>query len=96
MIRILLLLIALVAAPLQALEVAAPIHHDLNVTIQPDKRTLAVIDRITLPEPADSLTLELHANLKPKFSKLIRRLVSSPWFIRQHRVLEPCSRPLMW
>lgn len=65
--RLLLLLIALLTAPLQGLTVTEPVHHDLSVSLQPGERTLAVTDLITLPEPVGRLVLEMHAGLQPKF-----------------------------
>ncbi|MCU7843873.1 MAG: M20/M25/M40 family metallo-hydrolase [Candidatus Thiodiazotropha sp. (ex Monitilora ramsayi)] len=57
----------LLCSPLPAQDIQPPIHHELKVTLQPKQRSLTVTDRITLPKPVESLTLHLHAGLKPRF-----------------------------
>jgi aminopeptidase N len=65
--RLLWLLLWLISAHPAAQGVDAPIHHDLEVELQPGRQSLRVVDRITLPAPAEGLTLYLHAGLEPRF-----------------------------
>jgi hypothetical protein len=66
--RTLLLVLWLWSSLLLAQDVQSPIHHELKVALQPQQQALIVTDQITLPESVDSLTLQLHAGLKPYFS----------------------------
>jgi hypothetical protein len=44
----------------------APVHHSLDVTLQPDTAGIEVRDTVTLPEDhPSSLTFTLHPDLKP-------------------------------
>ncbi|MEJ2529663.1 MAG: M1 family aminopeptidase, partial [Gammaproteobacteria bacterium] len=43
---------------------AAPIHHDLVVTLEPDSGYLETVDTITLPQAVGETTFSLHAALK--------------------------------
>ena len=62
------LLLWLCAGPLFASQaIPPPLQHDLEVRLQPGQRSLEVVDRITLPDTTDSLWLELHAGLEPRF-----------------------------
>ncbi|MCW8964419.1 MAG: M20/M25/M40 family metallo-hydrolase [Gammaproteobacteria bacterium] len=66
--RLVWVLLWLFSAPLLALELQAPVQHELKVVLQPGQQSLSVSDRITLPKPVSSLTLNLHAGLNPRFS----------------------------
>ena len=65
--RVLLLVLWFFGNPLLAQDIQPPIHHELKVTLKPQQQTLTVSDRVTLPQPVNSLTLDLHAGLKPRF-----------------------------
>ena len=65
--RTLLLVLWLWSSLLLAQDVRHPIHHELKVALQPQQQELTVSDQITLPESVDSLSLRLHAGLKPRF-----------------------------
>jgi hypothetical protein len=65
--RTLLLVLWLWSSLLLAQDVRPPIHHELKVALQPQQQELTVSDQITLPESVDSLSLRLHAGLKPRF-----------------------------
>ncbi len=63
------LVLWLCAGPLLASQaIPPPLQHELKVSLQPGKQRLKVVDRITLPAAANTLQLELHAGLKPRFS----------------------------
>ena len=64
---VLLLLLCLFCGPLWALVSPAPIHHDLEVRLAPQQRTLTVSDQVSFPQPMRQLTLQLHAGLNPRF-----------------------------
>ena len=66
--RGLLILLWLFCTPLLALESQSPIHHQLNVKLEPQRQTLSVTDRISFTEPLSNLKLILHADLNPRFS----------------------------
>ena len=63
-----LILLWSIAGTLQALAAADPVRYDISVQIEPRTHTLTVSSQISLPEPRRSLTLLLHAGLKPRFS----------------------------
>jgi hypothetical protein len=65
--RALLLVLWLWSSLLLAQDVRSLIHHELKVALQPQQQELTVSDQITLPESVDSLSLRLHAGLKPRF-----------------------------
>ncbi|MCG7940831.1 MAG: M20/M25/M40 family metallo-hydrolase [Candidatus Thiodiazotropha lotti] len=66
--RGLLFLLWLICTPLLAVESHPPIHHQLDVKLEPQQQTLNVTDRISFTQPLSNLKLILHANLKPRFS----------------------------
>ena len=56
-------------APVQGYAVEAPLHHELEVSLEPERQTLSVTDRITLPAAsAEAMTLYLHTGLEPRAS----------------------------
>ena len=59
----------LCAGPVLASQaVPPPLQHELTVSLVPGERSLRVVDRITLPDAATTLRLDLHAGLNPRFS----------------------------
>jgi len=57
----------------------APLHHSLDVTLQPDTAGIEVRDTVTLPEGhPSSLTFTLHPALEPKLPGDNSRLVELP------------------
>ncbi|VFN02476.1 MAG: hypothetical protein BECKG1743D_GA0114223_104841 [Candidatus Kentron sp. G] len=65
--RVFVFVLVLLSASLPAREIQSPLHHDIELALQPAQHTLAVTDLVTLPGPAENLTLTLHAGLKPRF-----------------------------
>ena len=62
-----LLLPLLLMVPAAAAVGTEPVHHDIDVRLDPDGRRLAVEDRITLPDGVPrTLTFGLHAGLGPR------------------------------
>ena len=57
----------LMACPLQAVATGALINHDISAKLEPHKRSISVVDRVTLPRPTSHLVLYLHADLVPTF-----------------------------
>jgi hypothetical protein len=64
---LLLIMLWLMSCPLLAQEVHSPLYHELKVALQPQRQTITVTDRITLPKPVANLTLRLHPGLQPRF-----------------------------
>lgn len=58
----------LLVLPLFAQAAVQPVHHQLRVVLEPEKQSLRVTDRLTLPDTVDSLVLSLHPGLNPRFS----------------------------
>lgn len=65
--RVWLFVLWLLSSPLAAQVAPSPIHHELDVALNPAQRTLTVSDLITLPGPSEKLSLRLHAGLNPRF-----------------------------
>ncbi|MCG8030229.1 MAG: M20/M25/M40 family metallo-hydrolase [Candidatus Thiodiazotropha taylori] len=66
--RGLLFLLWLICTPLLAAESHPPIHHQLDVKLEPQRQTLSVTDRISFTQPPSEFKLILHADLNPRFS----------------------------
>ncbi|MCB1800799.1 MAG: M20/M25/M40 family metallo-hydrolase [Gammaproteobacteria bacterium] len=59
--------LCLVALQGIAAQLPLPLRHEIQVSLEPGQRQLKVRDTITLPQPVDALTLDLHAGLEPVF-----------------------------
>lgn len=55
---------------------AVPIHHNLDVTIEPEQGYLEATDQISLPEPVSEITFSLHAGFKLRLDDPKARVVS--------------------
>jgi hypothetical protein len=56
---------------------AVPIHHNLDVSIEPAQGYLEATDQISLPEPVTEITFSLHAGFKLRLDAPEARVVST-------------------
>ncbi len=76
---------------------AAPIHHELVVTLKPEQGYLQATDQITLPEPANEISFSLNASLKLRLETSDARIISTQEIdsqipIKQYRIRLPTEQ----
>ena len=63
--------------PAAAVELPPTIHHQLQVTLDPDRGSLRVRDSISMPSAVSRISLRLHADLKLKLAGSDARIIGS-------------------
>lgn len=81
----------------QTVTAAAPIHHDLDVSLNPQQGHLEATDKITLPEPVNEITFKLHAGFKLRLEDSKARVISTQKLetfapVKQYRIKLPTTQ----
>mgnify|MGYP001816734284 FL=1 len=72
-----LILLLFIALPVAAVEPPPTTHHQLQVTLDPDRGSLRVRDSISMPSAVSRISLRLHADLKLKLAGSDARIIGS-------------------
>ncbi|WP_428622431.1 M1 family metallopeptidase [Sedimenticola sp.] len=90
--RLIPLLLLFVTTTAFSIDSNQPVHHQLQIEIQPESGTLIATDQIRLPNPEREVEFLLHADLTPTLNDKRAHLASMEWLdgtvpLRRYRIL---------